>query len=716
MKKPTNIKIKGKDGKEIGVKIDDGEPTENQHPYDGEPTSETRRSVLAEPRRSVNEDGTTGRNAAALIEDGILAKLDDIVARAYLTREIRTIDPNDPYGEGKLIAKAGSVTNEQIAAVRSALEGMWTRLGDDLILPPMPDALGFMRRANADLITNQMRTEMLNVAAKTLDEMSPEDSAPLSAWINDNRIENFREWLLNKGGWDKAIAERRPLQDELRRSFAGMPAGAVPSVDLANIKGDELIEWPIKYRAVQLAGSHTEAVEEMGRFIEGEPIKYLDALREAFDRQLWELLLKTASKDEKGEDLGDPFAWLRIMVRPYVEEQAAGMVEHRTTALNIVIRPKATTEDGDQFSGYPRTLSFASLMGGQFSIQANGENYFQEPSLAAKAASQFNRPIKQGCVEIFPKQWSGSSTGDQMTLALDMDTAGKYLRDPYGGPLEAATIIGMQARLPNMALKMFPVLFAVAPMSARWVEGRRGDWIPLMFPDYAKGGDNQILPWSHRRQKKRDLEMITAGFVCGTKGLQLKTERPNGSVLLSDIWLTEYDPAPEIDAINRFALAPWLAERMRGGTGGGFFLLNMNRWTTLGLSNPRIFPLALRLNSIFDEHRVGGLYDRNRVKPIRWDELARLCNMLPPAAEGRSDETIKARLRQSRAMMESDLKVLIDVGLLGAESLKTKKKIYGEGFEFKPFAPADYAEACERANDAVRKNQERKAKRKGRQG
>ena len=90
--------------------------------------------------------------------------------------------------------------------------------------------------------------------------------------------------------------------------------------------------------------------------------------------------------------------------------------------------------------------------------------------------------------------------------------------------------------------------------------------------------------------------------------------------------------------------------------------------------------------------------------------------MLPLDIYGLSDETIKARTRQARAMIEGDLKALIDVGLLGAESLKTKKKIYGEGFEFMPFAPEDYAGACERANDAVRKNQQRKAKRKGQQG
>ena len=225
MKKATDIKIKAKDGKEIPVVIDD------------------------QPR--------PGGAYMDAVERGVLSKIDDIVARAWLTREVRTIDPNDPHGEGKLIAKAGAVTHEQVAAMRAALEGAWTRIGDDLILPPIPDALGFMRRANADLITNQMRTEMLNVAAKMLDEMPEEDSAPLSAWINDSRIENFREWLLGKGGWDKAIAERRPLQDELGRCFAGMPAGATESVNLANIQGDEMIEWPIKYRAIQLAGSRT---------------------------------------------------------------------------------------------------------------------------------------------------------------------------------------------------------------------------------------------------------------------------------------------------------------------------------------------------------------------------------------------------------------------------------------------------------------------------
>lgn len=683
MKKSTNIKIKTKAGKKIPVVIDD------------------------QPKPGGAYMDAVGR--------GVLSNIDDIVAKAWLTKEVRAIDPNDPHGEGRLIAKAGAVTHENIAAMRSAFEGVWTRLGDDLILPPIPDAMGFMRRANADLITNQMRTEMLNVAAKTLDDMSDEDSAPLSAWINDSRIENFREWLLSKGGWDKAIAERRALQDELGRCFAGMPAGAVPSVDLANIQGDEVIKWPIKYRAVQLAGSRTEAVEPAMRpLIEGEPLKYLDALRRAFEGQLWEILLKTASKDEQGEDMGDSFAWLRIMVRPYVEEQADGMRDRRSSSLSILIRPKATTEGGDDFTAIPRILSISSLMGGQFSIQANGENYFEEPNLAARAASVANQVMRHRSVEIVPTDWI-RNRNEQLTLGINLDVAGSYLRDPFGGPLEMATLTATMARMPNIALKMFPVLFAVAPLSGRMVKGKRIELARLVYPDWATGEGAQILPWEKRRQQRKDLETITAGFICAGRGLQMLEIKPDGTRHPYDLFTIDYDLSPEPDADTGWMVNPWLAERMRGGVGGGFFLLNMTRWLTLGISNPRLFTLALRLNSIFDQHRVAGLYDPSRVKPINCDELARLCNMLPHSVEGRSDETIKARLRQARATMESDLNALHGVGLLGPWA-KTKKKVHGQGFEFLPIAPEDYSGACERANLAVRKNQERKAKKRGRQG
>jgi hypothetical protein len=664
-----------------------------------------------------SEQFSPGSESAAMqaIEGGILAKGPMIIAKAMMEADVVRIDPDDPNDDGEVIGKVGQFSEVQIRAMLAGLTEEWIKVGDTLVVPANPDGRKFMDNADADLLTAQLRAEMVNLAGNMTDGLPPEESRPLWDWIHDKRIENFREWLMESKGWAKLTQSRPAITSELERCFQGVPADIIHSVDWSRVKdGGELDEWPVAQLIVKLAGEKNAPVEGHIRS-ECESLEYFDALQACMESRHWRILIKTADTDDQGEGVFDRFAWLRLMARPYVEEQAALIHDRQTTSLSILIRPKATTDDGDDFTAFPRVLSLASLMGGQFSIQANGENYFEEPSLAAKAASEVNRAIKQRCVEIVPKQWTGNAH-EQISLALNLDVAGSYLRDPFGGPLELMTRTAMMARMPNIALKMFPVLFAVVPLSGRWVEGKRRDWIPLMFPDYATGEGNQILPWGHRRQKKRDLEMLTAGFVCGTKGLQLKTEKPNGSTLLSDIWLTEYDPAPELDAINRFAPAPWLAERWRGGTAGGFFLLNMTRWTTLGLSNPRLFPLALRLNAIFDQHRVGGLYDPSRVKPIRWDELARQCNMLPLAAEGRSDETIKARTRQARAMIEGDLKALIDVGLLGAESLKTKKKVYGEGFEFLPIAPEDYAGACERANKAVRMNQERKAKKKGRQG
>ena len=76
----------------------------------------------------------------------------------------------------------------------------------------------------------------------------------------------------------------------------------------------------------------------------------------------------------------------------------------------------------------------------------------------------------------------------------------------------------------------------------------------------------------------------------------------------------------------------------------------------------------------------------------------------------RDEKSIKSSLRTARAKMEADLNVLQEIGLIGAWG-KTKKKIYGEGFEFMPLAPEDYPEACERAVKAIKR---RKVKDSGR--
>lgn len=675
MKKATNIKIKTKAGKEIPVVIDD------------------------QPK--------PGKDYMEAVDGGVLSRIDEIITEAWLNRSVHVIDPNDPHGEGTLIKRDGKVTHEEVAAMRSAFAGVWTRIGDDLILPPHPDGRLFKRRANADLITNQMRTEMLNVAAKTLDEMPPEDSAPLLAWINDSRIENFREWLLSKGGWDKAIAERRPLQDELGRCFAGMPAVAVPNNKEAVIEGDELKAWQMKFFCLQLAGSRSAPVEDFMRriLLEGEPIKYLDALREVFDRQLWEVLLKTADKDEQGKDLEDAFAWLRIMVRPYVEEQAAHIVQTRRSSISIMVRARAKTEAGE-YSAFPRALGESMpMIGGIFGVTYNGEDYANEPTLAERAIHGTLRTLRQKeSIQVIPTKWIDEQP-KPYTLSLNLDIAKPYLRDKKGkplqladGPLEAVMKTATAAKLPALTIKAIPYMIAACGLSDRLVTSPLSKVANDLYPAYATGKGGQIKPWATRQQVDKDLHNIVQAITIAGRGIQMRVPEGKENWADLDLFAVKTPGVVRLDAPIGWAIGTWLLDSMLGGTAGGHFLLNMSRWLPIGLHDPGLFSVILGLARHLDAHRIHGIYQPARQRPIAWYEFADECNVLPiTIKDGRSEESQKRSMRESRDKLEARLDVAVELGHLG-DWRKTQRKIPGgKGFEFSVVAPADYVEACKMA-------------------
>jgi hypothetical protein len=94
-----------------------------------------------------------------------------------------------------------------------------------------------------------------------------------------------------------------------------------------------------------------------------------------------------------------------------------------------------------------------------------------------------------------------------------------------------------------------------------------------------------------------------------------------------------------------------------------------------------------------------------RLRPIEADRLAWECNTLPEgAAMYRAKRTDthagKVQLLRARDNLEADLDALREAGLLGPWR---KTKAYGRGFDVLPMPPADYAEACKRAAQAVRK-------------
>lgn len=675
MKKSTNIKIKRKDGTEVPVVIDD------------------------QPK--------PGGAYMDAVDGGALSRIDEIITEAWLNRSVHVINPNDPHGEGTLIKREGKVTHEEVAAMRSAFAGVWTRIGDDLILPPHPDGRLFNKRANADLITNQMRTEMLNVAAKTLDEMPEEDSAPLLAWINDSRIENFREWLLSKGGWDKAIAERRPLQDELGRCFAGMPAVAVPNNKEAVIEGDELKAWQMKFFCLQLAGSRSAPVEDFMRrmLLEGEPIKYLDALREVFDRQLWEVLLKTADKDEQGKDLDDPFAWLRIMVRPYVEEQAAHIVQTRQSSISIMVRARAKTEAGE-YSAFPRALGESMpMIGGIFGVTYNGEDYANEPTLAERAIHGTLRTLRQKeSIQVIPAKWIDGQP-KPYTLSLNLDIARPYLRDIKGrplqladGPLEVVMKTATAAKLPALTIKAIPYMIAACGLSDRLVTSPLSKVANDLYPDYATGKGGQIKPWATRQQVDKDLHNIVQAITIAGRGIQMRIPEGEENWADLDLFAVKTPGVVRLDAPIGWTIGTWLLDSMLGGTAGGHFLLNMSRWLPIGLHDPGLFSVILGIARHLDAHRIHGIYQPARQRPIAWYEFADQCNVLPiTIKDGRSEESQKRSMRESRDKLEARLDMAMELGHLG-DWRKTQRKIPGgKGFEFSVVAPADYIEACKMA-------------------
>lgn len=373
--------------------------------------------------------------------------------------------------------------------------------------------------------------------------------------------------------------------------------------------------------------------------------------------------------------------WLRLTLKPWIKE-AAERLERTAHAVAIAIRPKARTQAGNQWTPLPRALEAAAALGGSF--EWGGETYALEPDMAGKAAGHVLRPRR---LDIVPADWLNNPA--QMCLALDLNAAPEAVREYM---IETAARTATLARLPNMCPKLLGFMFAAAPMTGRPVKGTLLELARYMYSD-----------WSRRRQNKRDLQGLGAAFVA-VKSLRLVEIRPDGTRHPYDLFTIDYDLSCKPNAEIGFMLNPWLVERMKGGSHGGYFMLNMTRWLALGIQNPRLFPLALRLAALWDKARKGGIYDPANLRPIEADRLAVECNTLPEGAAmylTRKTDAHAAHvaLKTARANMEDDLNALREAGLLGPWE---KRKVYGKGFTVLPVPPDDYAEACKKATQASR--------------
>jgi len=585
-----------------------------------------------------------------------------------------------------------------------ALHDAAALLGVDLEDPL--DVVQAWGRENArlarDTIADALRRALADVLDRKGADLAPDVLADLRKWAaEDANPEALAEWL-NRDGWGKvdgaaveaalvtaarATAEADGLKDGL--ACVLWNPGAPYFVLLYDTARADVDKPDVRERIARKTAPHIDPLAALlvpeGRTPPDKAtvLLGLDALKAGLQGFDWGGLGLCLT--DKAGRAGD---WLGRLAVPWMDERRAALVERldrQAAAVGIALRPKAETAAG-KWTPLPRVLDVAAALGGPFSVDVDGETYAPEPGLAPDAVGRALRP--RG-LDIVPADWLGNPA--QLTLALDPAAPPEAVREYM---IETAARTAHLAQLPNMCPKLLGFMFAAAPMTGRAVKGTLLDLARWLYPN-----------WKERRQSKRDLQGLGAAFVA-VKGLRLVETKADGTRHPYDLFTVDYDLSCKPDAVLGFMVNPWLVKRMQGGKGGGFFLLNMTRWLALGIRNPRLFPLALRLAALWDAARVrNGPFDPARLRPIEADRLAWECNTLPEgAAMYRAKRTdagaAKLALTTARAKLEADLDALREAGLLGPWK---KTKAYGRGFDVLPVPPADYAEACKRAAQAVRK-------------
>jgi hypothetical protein len=535
-------------------------------------------------------------------------------------------------------------------------------------------------KAAADLATRKTREALLAVAEQyeTAPGYAEGVADELKRWAGTMRIENVEDWL-NASGWAKLYEDEEALE-EIEREFLAHWGGEDATLEDLNCAFNEdeskFAKDAIKKRASAVIGEPFDSTPPPE---DKTPMSVAEYMESA-------LQIGAFSQLELKEDEPPP-RWLKLLLRPWVVAEADRLNTReadRVLALPLAVRPKAVTKAG-KWTPMPRALDIAAVLGGPLAVEMNGERYLPEPHLAGESVA---RSLNPRALDIVPEDWLGG--GRQLSLALDLSDPPDALKEYLGAVVETAAKTAHLASFPNLCPKLLGYMFATAPMTGRGVRGKLGDIALDLYPD-----------WKTNRRSTRDLEGIGAAFVA-IKSLRLVESEADGTLRPYDLFILDYALSANPDKEIGWRVNPWLAERMQGGRRGGYFLLNMTRWLSLGIQNPRLFPLALRLAAKWDAARVGNIYTPARLKWITADRLAWECNTLPDTAAAyrfQKKGDGKRQLLRARENLEADLEALKAAGLCGPFELKRK---HGEGFHILPKPPEDYAEACLRASKAAK--------------
>lgn len=363
---------------------------------------------------------------------------------------VRMDDPNDLNDDGVVIGYAAPMNKSEMAeTLAGTTQGLLETMRNGEKGERFIDFFG------DDVLTAQVRAEMITLCVEMLADI-PEDEerAIRSNILERERIENLKEWL-DANGWSKAEQDRVAIGRELERCFQGMPTDVVVR-ERPPRQGEQGIF--IEQRIVRLAGKKSAPIQ--GRpsvSVTGEPLEYLDALRFCFDAKAWSMLLNTAhvghavagracpldQEESKAEGVFDQFAWLRLLVRPYLEEQIAKVVEieHHKRNAKPLAKGRGLVVRGHQYAKISKVsagLSWAvggmgarwedlGIDGHQFGPTANipvmknlPQNALLPPSLSLIPAEFLNKPHQT----MFPLDLSGDE--ESPPLAVEIANATRH--------------------------------------------------------------------------------------------------------------------------------------------------------------------------------------------------------------------------------------------------------------------------------------------------
>lgn len=561
--------------------------------------------------------------------------------------------------------------------------------GQGLMPPTNATDLAVVRLYDVHRAAGQRLTEALRrVLAATVERNAQrlgKAADVLRRWTSEQNIEGLAEWLDRGGDVDDAKLEA-PFLAAAQATVAAKGDPAAVSLVMYG-EGCALLAYALPREATRgpafqpMVESFVRTYAAAFEDLDQPPpviVAGAHALRAGLHAHDW-LVLADLLHDADDAD------WLRVLARAWIKARKP-QAEAEADALPLAIREKARTAAGHLWTPMARGLEIASALGG--ALEVNGEQYAHEPALAADAVTL--RPRNLGIV---PDDWLDRPA--QMSLGFDAAAVPAYL-------VEASARTAMLARLPNMTPKLVPVMFAAAPQTDRMVKCTLGELTRMLYPG-----------WKVRRATKHDLKTVGDAFAAASR-LRTIEEQPNGKWRVYPLFTTFQDVGFTNEAEVGFALNPFLSERMQGGPAGGWFLLNMTRWLTLGIQNPRLFPLALRLAAMWDQARVNGHFVPGRLQEIEADRLLTLCNTLPPAAaeyrHGRTRTASgKAELAKARERLDADLQALEAAGLVG-NWRPTRKTFHGRGWTLTPVPPDDYREACKAAVKELRQGRRKSGK------